>query len=194
MDEQGHELPGKKPMSKAFTKDEPSDEPVIVPERAPLPPGVPNYVTDRGLKLLEEERRHLLEQRAALAGAEEDDDVAEGKRQLRVVNQRLRDLTERIATAQRVAPPARPDRTVRFGAAVTLRTVGGDDDGDLRRIKLVGVDEAAESASLVSFAAPIARAILGHQPGDKVTRRAGSDEEVLEIVDVEYESPNAPAR
>jgi transcription elongation factor GreB len=181
-------------MSKAFTKDEPSDEPVIVPERPPLPPGVPNYVTDRGLKLLEEERRQLLDQRAALARPEEDDDATEGKKQLRVVNQRLRDLTERIATARRVAPPARPDTTVRFGATVTLKTVADDDGGDLRRIKLVGVDEAAESASLVSFTAPIARAILGHQPGDKVTRRAGSGEEVLEIIDVQYEVPPPPAR
>jgi len=182
-------------MSKAFTKDEPSDEPVIVPERAPLPPGVPNYVTDRGLKLLEDERRQLLDERAALAAAGEDDEsAAEGKKQLRVLNQRLRELTERIATARRVPPPARPDRTVRFGATVTLKTVAGADEGELRRIKLVGVDEAGESASLVSFTAPVARAILGHQPGDKVTRRSGGGDEVLEIVDVEYEAQSAPPR
>jgi transcription elongation factor GreB len=179
-------------MSKAFTKDEPSDEPVIVPERPPLPPGVPNYVTERGLKLLEDERAQLLAERAALSRADEDDAATEAKKQLRVVNQRLRDLTERIATARRVTPPARPDATVRFGATVTLKTVGGDERG-MRRIKLVGVDEAGESASLVSFTAPIARAILGHQPGDRVTRPAAGGEEVLEIVDVEYE-PVAPDR
>jgi transcription elongation factor GreB len=179
-------------MSKAFTKDEPSDEPVIVPERPPLPPGVPNYVTERGLKLLEDERAQLLEERAALSRADEDD-AAEVKKQLRVVNQRLRDLTGRIATARRVTPPVRPDTTVRFGATVTLKTVAGDDEGGMRRIKLVGVDEAGESASLVSFTAPIARAILGHQPGDRVTRQTSGGEEVLEIVDVEYE-PVAPDR
>lgn len=181
-------------MSKAFTKDEPSDEPVIVPERAPLPPGVPNYVTERGLKLLEDERAQLLEERAALTREDERDDGAEGRKRLRVVNQRLRDLTERIATARRVMPPVRPDRTVRFGATVTLKTIAGSAEGDLRRIKLVGVDEAGESASLVSFTAPIARAILGHRPGDKVTRPAGDGEEVLEIVEVEYEPPSEPAR
>lgn len=180
-------------MSKAFTKDEPTDEPVIVPERAPLPPGVPNYVTERGLKLLEDERAQLLEKRAALARADEEDAATEAKKQLRVVNQRLRDLTERIATARRVTPPARPDTTVRFGATVTLKTVTGDDEGGTRRIKLVGVDEAGESASLVSFTAPIAKAVLGHQPGDRVTRPSGGGEEVLEIVDVEYE-PVAPDR
>lgn len=180
-------------MSKAFTKDEPSDEPVIVPERPPLPPGVPNYVTERGLKLLEDERAKLLEERATLSRADEDDAATEAKKQLRVVNQRLRDLTGRIATARRVTPPARPDTTVRFGATVTLKTVAGDDEGEMRRIKLVGVDEAGESASLVSFTAPIARAILGHRPGDRVTRPASGGEEVLEIVDVEYE-PVAPDR
>jgi transcription elongation factor GreB len=179
-------------MSKAFTKDEPSDEPVIVPERPPLPPGVPNYVTDRGLKMLEDERRQLLEQRTALATADEDD-ASDGRKQLRVVNHRLRDLTDRISTARKVMPPERPDSTVRFGATVTLKTVASDDDmGDLRRIKLVGVDEASESASLVSFTAPIARAILGHRPGDRVTRATSGGEEVLEIVDVGYEAASSP--
>jgi transcription elongation factor GreB len=176
-------------MSKAFTKDQPSDEPVIVPARAPLPAGVPNYVTDRGLELLEDERRQLLDERARRAAADEGDDSAETGKQLRILNQRLRDLTERIATARRVALPPQPDNTVRFGATVTLKTVRGELKGDLRRIKLVGVDEAGESASLVSFTAPVARAILGHQPGDRVTRPAESGEEVLEIVDVSYERP-----
>ena len=36
------------PSPKAFTKDDASDGPLIVPPRAPLPPGVPNYVTARG--------------------------------------------------------------------------------------------------------------------------------------------------
>jgi len=39
-------------MSKAFTKDDDSPEPVLIPPRAPLPDGVPNYVTPRGLALL----------------------------------------------------------------------------------------------------------------------------------------------
>src|SRR5262249_58170195 len=38
-------------VSKAFTKDEAWEEP-IVPPRAPLPAGVPNYRTPPGLRLL----------------------------------------------------------------------------------------------------------------------------------------------
>lgn len=175
-------------MSKAFSNDDSSNEPVIVPDRAPLPPGVPNYVTERGRRLLEEERQELLAERARLNALEPDDGAEEQRQQLGVVNKRLRDLTERIATARTVTQPARPDQAVRFGATVTLKSVEGGAAGEPRRIKLVGADEAAESADLVAFYAPIARAILGHYPGDRVSRRTESGEEVLEIVDVRYET------
>ncbi len=39
-------------MSKAFTKDDASSDPVALPSRRPLPPGTPNYVTARGLESL----------------------------------------------------------------------------------------------------------------------------------------------
>lgn len=177
-------------MSKAFTKDDSSNDLVIVPERAPLPPGVPNYVTERGMRLLEEERRQLLAERARLTAMEEDADTEsdERRKQLGIVNRRLRELTERISTARTVTPPEDAEGIVRFGATVTVRTVEGESSGESRRIKLVGVDEAQESASLVAFCAPIAKAVLGHKPGERVTRPTGTGEEVLEIVDVEYEA------
>lgn len=177
-------------MNKAFTKDDSSNDLVVVPERAPLPPGVPNYVTERGLRLLEEERQQLLDERARLNALEEDPeaDSDELRRQIGVVNRRLRDLSERLATARTVTPPDDPERTVRFGATVTVRTLQGQSPGESRRIKLVGVDEARESASLVAFCAPIAKAVIGHKPGERVTRPTGSGDEVLEIVEVEYEA------
>ena len=177
-------------MSKAFTKDDSSNDLVVVPERAPLPPGVPNYVTERGMRLLEQERQQLLAERARLTELEQDPDADsdEQRRQLGIVNRRLRDLTERISTARTVTPPGDPQDTVRFGATVTVRTVEGRSPGESRRITLVGVDEAQENASLVAFCAPIAKAVLGHKPGERVTRPTGAGDEVLEIVDVEYEA------
>lgn len=177
-------------MSKAFTKDDSTLDPVIVPERAPLPPGLPNYVTERGLRLLEEERRDLVAERGRLSelANEGDSEGGEVRTQIGVITRRLRDLNERISTARTVTPPEDPERTVRFGATVTLRTVANDSIGEPRRIKLVGVDEAQESASLVAFCAPIARAVIGHKPGERVTRPTGSGQETLEIVDVEYET------
>ncbi len=177
-------------MNKAFTKDDSSNDLVVVPERAPLPPGVPNYVTERGMRLLEEEREQLLAERSRLNAIEADEgtDSEEHRKQLGVVNKRLRDLTERIATARTVTPPESHEQVVRFGATITYRSVVEGVVGEERRIKLVGVDEAGESASLVAFCAPIAKALLGQRPGDKVRRPTQSGEEVLEILDVGYEA------
>lgn len=175
-------------MSKAFTREEPGDDPVIVPERPPLPPGVPNYVTERGKALLEDEHRRLCEERARLKEQVADDGDEERQKQLAVVNRRLADLSERIATARVVHPPESPDKVVRFGATVTVKTREGPNAGETRRITLVGVDEAGERPDLVSFTAPIARALLGHRPGETVTHPARGTEEALEILDVEYQS------
>ncbi|HZD54306.1 MAG TPA: GreA/GreB family elongation factor [Woeseiaceae bacterium] len=174
-------------MSKAFTKEETPDDPVIVPERAPLPPGVPNYVTERGKALLEDEHRRLSEERVRLKAEQTEEGAEERNKALAIINRRLAELAERIATARVVQPPANPDKTVRFGATVTLKNLEGRAAGELRHITLVGVDEAGESADLVSFSAPIARAILGHRPGDTVRRRTQSGEEALQIVEVEYQ-------
>jgi transcription elongation factor GreB len=171
-------------MSKAFTTENSGDEPVIVPPRAPLPPGVPNYVTARGMELLKREREGLVAERTLLNAMPADSE--ERRRRHALVNGRLRDLTNRIATARIVAPRLGTDKTVRFGARVTLRTINGDAPGTERRIQLVGVDEAGESASLVAFCAPVAAAILGHRAGEQVASPAGRGDEVLEIVDVEY--------
>lgn len=179
-------------MNKAFTKEDSSNDLVVVPERAPLPPGVPNYVTERGMRLLEEEREQLLAERSRLNAIEADEgtdtDTEEHRKLLGAVNKRLRDLTERIATARTVTPPEGHEQVVRFGATITYRSVIVGAVGEERRIKLVGVDEAGESASLVAFCAPIAKVLLGQRPGDKVRRPTQSGEEILEILDVGYET------
>ncbi|HLT90134.1 MAG TPA: GreA/GreB family elongation factor [Woeseiaceae bacterium] len=173
-------------MSKAFTKEEPGDDPVIVPERPPLPPGVPNYVTERGKALLEEEHRRLTEERARLKAQAPGDREEEHNKALAVVNRRLAELAERIATARVVQPPENPDAVVRFGATVTLRRRKPGGEEETRRITLVGVDEAGESPELVSFTAPIARALLGHRAGETVTYPAHGGDEALEILEVTY--------
>ncbi len=101
-------------VSKAFTKDDRADEPVVVRHRSPLPDGVPNYVTPRGLQAL----------RAELAAVEP--------------GARRSELERRIAAAVPAPPPADRDE-IRFGAHVRLR----DRNGDIRQVQIVGVDEAS---------------------------------------------------
>lgn len=171
-------------MSKAFTKDGAPEALLVLRPRAPLPAGVPNYVTARGLGLLRTELAALEAARARFTADESDD--AERARRLAVNASRVRELSARIASAQVVDPRAQPHDEVRFGATVTVRTLSGPGAGEERRLQIVGVDEADAAAGRVAFTAPIARAVLGHRAGETVLLRVAQGEEELGIVTIDY--------
>jgi transcription elongation factor GreB len=150
-------------VSKAFTKDDRPDEPVVVRHRPPLPDGVPNYVTRRGLQALREQLAAIGPGAAATAA-------------------RRSELAQRIATALLAPPPADRDE-IRFGAHATLR----DQEGQTRRVHIVGVDEADPAAGWIAFVAPLARALLGRRVGDQVTVRTPGGEEALEVLSIDYD-------
>lgn len=149
-------------MSKAFTSEETDEAPIVVRPRAPLPEGVPNYVTPAGLAALEAELKALRTQSVrdpAIAG-------------------RVADLEARIASAVKVEPQAHGE--VRFGATVELE----DETGATRRYQLVGVDEADAKAGKIAFTAPLARAVLGKKVGDAVTFRSPRGQEELTVTSI----------
>ena len=168
-------------MSKAFKGDDASEAPVVVPPRAPLPPGVENYVTARGLAALKAEHERLLVERARAEGSGDDGDRA---RLLAVLGERVAAVEDRLATARPVDPASQPHDEVRFGATVTVRA----DSGEERRYHIVGVDEADVADGQVAFVAPLARALLGKHAGDTAVVRTPQGEEELEVVRVEYEA------
>jgi transcription elongation factor GreB len=170
-------------VSKAFTKDEAWEEPII-PPRAPVPAGVPNYVTPRGLGLLRTELAALEADRHGLEAARSDGD--EYRRQLAILSVRMSDLTARIACAVVVDPRHQPRDDVRFGAMVTLRTLSGEHAGEERRLEIVGVDEAEVVRGRIAFTAPIARAILGRGVGDTAALDTPRGKELLQVVSIDY--------
>jgi transcription elongation factor GreB len=163
-------------MSKAFTSEEATLE-VVVPPRAPLPAGVVNYVTPRGLELLRAERRELESARGALAeGPEEGRGAA-----LAAWSQRLRDLDQRLASAELVEPAGARQGVARFGSRVTV----ADEAGHEKTYEIVGVDEADPAAGKVAFLAPIAQALLGREVGDSVMVQTPGKRQALEITAIE---------
>jgi transcription elongation factor GreB len=171
------------PMSKAFTSEETAPDPVMVRPRAPLPVGVPNYVTRRGLQALQRELAELERERVT---AEQGSGLGpEEQARAAVLATRVAELAGRIHGAVLVDPPAGPADEVRFGARVVAR----DAEGRQRRLQIVGVDEADGRQGKVAFVAPIARALLGRRRGELATLRSPRGEEQLEVVDIEYDEP-----
>jgi transcription elongation factor GreB len=165
-------------VSKAFTNEETADTPIIVRARAPLPAGVPNYVTARGLAQLRAELADLEHERAAREGADEDGD----RDQVSVLGARIAELAARIGSAELIDVTAQGADEVRFGATVRVR----DGDGKERQYEIVGVDEADARAGKVAFVSPVAAALLGRRVGETVELRSPRGEEELEIVEIHY--------
>jgi transcription elongation factor GreB len=159
-------------VSKAFTKEDGAPEAPILRRRAPLPAGVPNYVTPNGLQALRDELAAIdAGAPPAASGAEAQAHAA-----------RRAELEQRIAAAVIPAPPG--DRNeIRFGARVRATT----SSGELRDIHIVGVDEADPAAHAIAFVAPLARALLGRRAGDVVSVRTPGGEDELTVVTVTYE-------
>lgn len=148
-------------MSVAFRRD--GDEEHLEPKfERPLPPG-PNYVTARGLALIESEVAAL---ERALPAITEEATLAAAKRDLRYWRQRL-------ATAEvRDAPSG---QTVEFGCRVEFLL-----NGQPRTVELVGHDEADAGAGRIAFTAPLGRALLGAEVGDLADFNGRTD--AIEIV------------
>ncbi|MET0591198.1 MAG: GreA/GreB family elongation factor [Polyangiaceae bacterium] len=167
-------------MNKAFTKEDGPDEPELVPARAPLPTGTPNYVTARGLDRLRAELARLDGERAQV------DSMAPGVERSRALAHlvaRRTALEERLASAVLVDAAQQPRNEVRFGAKVTL----GSATGIARAYRIVGVDEAEPPGGYIAFVSPLAKALLGRGVGEEVTVRTPRGEEEVEILQIEYE-------
>lgn len=172
-------------MSRAFTKDEAPEAPLVVPPRAPLPEGVPNYVTPAGLAALRAEREALEAERAGIDALDQQDDTV--RRDRRLVAGKLALLAARLAQACVVEPARQAPGVVRFGATVRVESADGT-----RTVRIVGVDEAAAGEAseplAVAFTSPIARALTGKREGDAATLVTPLGEEALTVREIRYDA------
>lgn len=165
-------------MSKAFTSEEtPEPEPVVRPPPR-LAPGEIRYVTPEGHARLRAERDRLEVERAAAAASGAPERTAELARRIAVAEATLAALTV-------LAPDAAPEGRVAFGTWVTVE----DGAGARSTWRIVGPDEADARRGLVSVNAPLARALLGREPGDEVEVDRPGGRAGLTVVAVERTRP-----
>jgi transcription elongation factor GreB len=165
-------------MSKAFTKDDDAaDAPLVLPRRAPLPPGTPNYVTARGLALLQAELTAARSSAPAPSGSD-----AERARQGALHAARVTELEQRVVSAVFVDSREQSPGEVRFGASVRFENAAGAE----RTVRIVGVDEANAGEGAIAFAAPLARALLGKRVGDTALLDTPGGEEELTVLEIAY--------
>ncbi|HTP49681.1 MAG TPA: transcription elongation factor GreB [Anaeromyxobacteraceae bacterium] len=163
----------------------------------PTPPAKPpRYITPEGFRRVAEEHTRIwselrprvvaeVEAAAALGDRSENAEYIYGKKKLRELDRRLRELAERMDSLTVIEPRPHPSGRAYFGAWVTVE----GEDGVERSYRLVGPDEFDAAAGLISVEAPLGRALLGKRDGDVVVvlRPAGPLE--LTVLDVRWTRP-----
>ena len=164
-------------MSRGFVKESDQEEPPVIPPRASLPDGVTNYVTPQGKEMLREEKIKLEKQRADL----NIQDDTERRRELAVIDGKLKLLNERLNSAQVLNPEQQNKSEVRFGATVMFNM-----NGSIQDFKIVGVDEANIKEKKIAFTSPLAIAMTSKKEGDNFEFKLGQDSRPIEILEINY--------
>ena len=137
-------------------------------------------------ELFATERPRLVETISWAAGngdRSENGDYIYGRKRLREIDRRLSYLS-RVMKQAKVVDPAKQEQrdTVRFGAIVEV----ADEQDERRAMTLVGEDEADATAGRISWASPIARALVGARVGDERIVRLPAGEKSYKVIAIRY--------
>ena len=159
----------------------------------------PRFITPAGIAAIRAEygalfgveRPKLVETISWAAGngdRSENGDYIYGRKRLREIDRRLSYLSKVMKQAKVVDPARQEQRdVVRFGATVEI----ADEQDERRRLTLVGEDEADATAGRVSWAAPIARALVGATVGDERIVRLPAGSISYQIIAISYPEPGS---
>ena len=165
-------------MSRAFVKENDLEHAGIdIPER-PLS-DAPNYVTPRGLSLLNQTIDNLEIEREALNKKKDDPMV---KQKIAVIERDMRYFAARIESAILTNPKDEDPTDILFGAKVTVE----DEEGKLLTFEIVGEDEANIYEGRVSYLSPLAEALIGAAVGDEVIWEKPIGDSYLTIQKINY--------
>jgi transcription elongation factor GreB len=154
------------------------------------------YITPEGFRRIAAEHERIwtvsrprvvaeVEAAAALGDRSENAEYVYGKKKLRELDRRLRQLSERMDSLTVIEPGPHPTGRAYFGAWVTVE----HEDGEERRYRLVGPDELDVAAGLISVDSPLGRALLGKREGDVVRFQRPAGPVEVTVVEISWEAP-----
>jgi transcription elongation factor GreA len=155
-------------------------------ERTPMTSRSHRALTEELKRLKSVERKKASD---AVAEARAHGDISENaeydaaKEAQGLLEARIRQLEQRLGTAQIIDVSKLSGDKVVFGATVTLHDV---DSGEERKVTIVGEDEADAEQGLISYVSPLARALIGKSLDDIATVRLPAGQKEYEIVAVEF--------
>ena len=153
-------------------------------------------LTVRGAERLREELKRLKSEDRprvikAIAEARAHGDLSENaeyhaaREQQSFIEGRIKDLESKLGNAEIIdVSQIHANDKVVFGATVLL---SDGDSGEEKAYQIVGEDEADIKAGRISVNSPMARALIGKQPGDLAVVSTPAGERQFEIVEVRYE-------
>lgn len=162
--------------------------------RPPAPKSSP-YISRDGFERLQQELKDIWTRRADvtmhLSAAAAEGDRSENaeyiyrKKELRELDRRIRYLQKRLPDLTIVERRA-DDQHVYFGAWVELET----DEGEIKKLRLVGADEIDPAAGYISIDSPVARALLKKTVDDDISVVVAGETINYMIVSVAYAAPS----
>ncbi|TVQ89618.1 MAG: transcription elongation factor GreA [Deltaproteobacteria bacterium] len=155
-----------------------------------------NPITPEGYKALEAELKHAksverpaivrdIEEARAHGDLSENSEYDDAKERQSLLEGRIRRLEHLLASAQVIDVRELPktDRVV-FGTTVVIENT---DSGEERTWRIVGEHESNVNEGLISYKAPVAKAVIGRSEGDEVVVPTPGGQQRWEIIEVRYE-------
>ena len=120
---------------------------------------------------------------ASLGDRSENADYQYNKKLLREIDRRVRYLRKRLEDMRVVQYSPEQEGRVFFGAWVEIE----NEDGDLKKFRIVGYDEIYGRNDYISIDSPMARALLKKEEGDEVIVNTPEGEKLWFVNSIVYE-------
>jgi len=152
------------------------------------------YITPEGALAMKTQLSELWSLRRndvvpALSAAAAEGDRSENaeyiyrKKQLGEIDRKIRYLSKRLDVMKIVDQLPGNREKVYFGAWIELL----DEQGNARSYRIVGADETDAGSGYISIDSPMAKALIGRQPGDAIRVQLPEGQMELEVIGVSYQ-------